>query len=57
MRPPPVAGYRVVRLAVVALAASALLGGAAGPAAARHGHPLSHVALGDSYASGSGAGS
>ena len=57
MRPPPVAGYRVVRPAVVALAASALLGGAAGPAAARHGHPLSYGALGDSYASGSGAGS
>ncbi|MDQ0736001.1 SGNH/GDSL hydrolase family protein [Arthrobacter agilis] len=54
---PSPSGFRVLRLAVVALAASAMLGGAAGPAAAEPEVPLSYVALGDSYASGFGAGS
>lgn len=49
---------RTTRLAVLAAAAAAaLVGGAAGPAAAAPKAPLSYVALGDSYASGFGAGS
>lgn len=45
------------RLAAVAATVAALLGGAAGPAAAHPKDPVSYVALGDSYASGFGAGS
>lgn len=49
---------RTTRLAALAAAATAaLLGGAAGPVAAAPPAPLAHVALGDSYASGFGAGS
>lgn len=49
---------RSTRFVALALAASAaLVGGAAGPAAAAPKAPLSYVALGDSYASGFGAGS
>lgn len=43
-------------LAVVTTAIAALVGGAAGPAAAHPRDPVSYVALGDSYASGFGAG-
>ncbi|MHA7240120.1 SGNH/GDSL hydrolase family protein [Arthrobacter sp. TMS1-12-1] len=49
---------RTTRLTALAAAATAaLLGGAAGPVAAAPPAPLSYVALGDSYASGFGAGS
>lgn len=44
-------------IALAAAASAALLGGSAGPAAAAPKEPLSYVALGDSYASGFGAGS
>ncbi|MBG6224518.1 lysophospholipase L1-like esterase [Arthrobacter sp. CAN_A2] len=44
-------------VALAAAAAAALIGGAAGPVAAAPPAPLSYVALGDSYASGFGAGS
>jgi lysophospholipase L1-like esterase len=50
-------GLRAALLAVVVLAATPMLGGAAGPAAAPPRDALSYVALGDSYASGFGAGS
>lgn len=46
-----------LRFAVLATAASALVAGGAGPAAAAPKTPASYVALGDSYASGFGAGS
>lgn len=46
-----------LRFAVLATAASAILAGGAAPAAAAPKQPLSYVALGDSYASGFGAGS
>jgi lysophospholipase L1-like esterase len=49
---------RTTRLvALAAAAAAALIGGAAGPATAAPKAPASYVALGDSYASGFGAGS
>lgn len=46
-----------LRTAVLAAATSAVLAASAGPAAATPKEPLSYVALGDSYASGFGAGS
>ena len=50
--------HRATRLAVITTAAvAALVGGVTGPAVAAPRAPLSYVALGDSYASGFGAGS
>ncbi|WP_104168070.1 SGNH/GDSL hydrolase family protein [Arthrobacter sp. SX1312] len=50
-------GIRPRLVALAAAAAAALIGGTAGPVAAAPPTPLSYVALGDSYASGFGAGS
>ncbi|WP_247827071.1 SGNH/GDSL hydrolase family protein [Arthrobacter antioxidans] len=51
------AGIRPRLVALAAAATAALIGGTAGPVAAAPPAPLSYVALGDSYASGFGAGS
>jgi lysophospholipase L1-like esterase len=48
---------RTITLVALSGAVAALIGGPAGPAAAAPKAPLSYVALGDSYASGFGAGS
>lgn len=58
MNPPKhTTGIRPRLVALAAAAAAALIAGAAGPVAAAPPAPLSYVALGDSYASGFGAGS
>lgn len=49
--------FRAARLAAVVVATSMMLGGASGPGADRRAAPPRYVALGDSYASGFGAGS
>ncbi|TKV26416.1 hypothetical protein FDK12_13630 [Arthrobacter sp. NamB2] len=49
--------FRAARLAAVVIATSMMLGGASGPGADRRAAPPQYVALGDSYASGFGAGS
>lgn len=48
---------RAARCAVVVIATSTMLAGASGPATESPAAPLAYVALGDSYASGFGAGS
>lgn len=50
-------GQHPLRFFALAAATAALLAGGAGPVAAAPKEPLSYVALGDSYASGFGAGS